>query len=332
MYRIPHDRRAACAASSPIRCRSGPIAAPGGRKPITCWSGWWTKPRASSASTARSCAGAISFRARRCPTRRRSAPNTTAAISPPCSTRRWRRPTMPASRSAGARAPSRGRWRGIGISCFLEHSGGSPTEGALIAFPGDGSVVARPACAIDRAGPCHRCSRASLAQRFGIAPEQVRHRHGDTNLGVKGCALGRLALGDDRGQRHRARGGGGAGKGPRRRRHQAGSRRSRHRLPRGHFEVAGTDRRLSLFDAAARAKEMAARGEIPERLDTRLTADTPLDLSQRLPHRGSRDRSRHRHGRRWSATPRWTIAATCSIPPSCKASCMAASPRALARR
>ncbi len=93
-----------CAASSPIPCRSGRIAAPGGRKPITCWSAWWTKPRASSASTARSCAGAISFRARPCPTRRRWAQNTTAAISPPCSTRRWSRATMPASKNAGAKA------------------------------------------------------------------------------------------------------------------------------------------------------------------------------------------------------------------------------------
>jgi len=43
----------------------------------------------------------------------------------------------------------------------------------------------------------------------------------------------------------------------------------------GYFEVAGTNHRLSLFDAAARAKEMAARGEIAETLDTHATADTP---------------------------------------------------------
>ena len=43
----------------------------------------------------------------------------------------------------------------------------------------------------------------------------------------------------------------------------------------GRFEVVGTDRRISLFDLAARAKEMKARGEIPEDLDTKTTAETP---------------------------------------------------------
>jgi carbon-monoxide dehydrogenase large subunit len=44
----------------------------------------------------------------------------------------------------------------------------------------------------------------------------------------------------------------------------------------GHFEVVGTDRRISLFDLAARAAEMAKRGEIPESLDTKANAETPL--------------------------------------------------------
>jgi carbon-monoxide dehydrogenase large subunit len=40
--------------------------------------------------------------------------------------------------------------------------------------------------------------------------------------------------------------------------------------------VVGTDRRLSLFDAAARAKEMKKKGDIPEDLDTKVVAETPL--------------------------------------------------------
>ena len=44
----------------------------------------------------------------------------------------------------------------------------------------------------------------------------------------------------------------------------------------GNFEVVGTDRRISLFEMANRAKEMAARGEIPESLDTKGKIDTPL--------------------------------------------------------
>jgi carbon-monoxide dehydrogenase large subunit len=38
----------------------------------------------------------------------------------------------------------------------------------------------------------------------------------------------------------------------------------------------GTDRSISLFDLAARAQEMKARGEIAESLDTKVTAETPL--------------------------------------------------------
>jgi len=44
----------------------------------------------------------------------------------------------------------------------------------------------------------------------------------------------------------------------------------------GNFEVVGTDRRISLFETAARAKEMAARGETPESLDSKEKTDTPL--------------------------------------------------------
>jgi carbon-monoxide dehydrogenase large subunit len=43
----------------------------------------------------------------------------------------------------------------------------------------------------------------------------------------------------------------------------------------GGFEVVGTDRRIALFDLASRAAELKARGEIPESLDTRTTAETP---------------------------------------------------------
>ena len=40
--------------------------------------------------------------------------------------------------------------------------------------------------------------------------------------------------------------------------------------------MVGTDRRISLFDLAARAEEMKKKGEIPEDLDTKVSAETPL--------------------------------------------------------
>jgi carbon-monoxide dehydrogenase large subunit len=46
----------------------------------------------------------------------------------------------------------------------------------------------------------------------------------------------------------------------------------------GRFEVVGTDRRVSLFEVAARAAEMKRRGEVAEDLDTKTTTDTPLSF------------------------------------------------------
>ncbi len=171
----------------------------------------------------------------------------------------------------------RGRWRGIGISCFLEHSGGSPTEGALVAFPG-GNVVSL-GLNVQSTGQGHASVFPQLvAQRLGIPSEQVIHRHGDTDMGIEGAAsvASRSAM-------------------------TAGSatfRATEAMLAKGvvvvakaldvaqdkvsyrdgYFEVASTNHRLSLFDAASRAKEMFARGEIAETLDTNITVDTPLSF------------------------------------------------------
>ena len=38
-------------------------------------------------------------------------------------------------------AKKRGRYLGLGISCFLEHAGGAPTEGARLMFPGGDTLV-----------------------------------------------------------------------------------------------------------------------------------------------------------------------------------------------
>jgi carbon-monoxide dehydrogenase large subunit len=43
----------------------------------------------------------------------------------------------------------------------------------------------------------------------------------------------------------------------------------------GHFQVVGTDRRVSLFEVAARVADMKRRGDSAEDLDTRATTETP---------------------------------------------------------
>ena len=78
----------------------------------------------------------------------------TAAISRPCSTRRWRSPTTTVSSSAGARPRKRGKYRGFGISCMLEHAGGLPLEG-------DRAELSRRRARSCSASTCSRPARAT---------------------------------------------------------------------------------------------------------------------------------------------------------------------------
>ncbi|MFI4987034.1 MAG: xanthine dehydrogenase family protein molybdopterin-binding subunit [Alphaproteobacteria bacterium] len=167
-----------------------------------------------------------------------------------------------------------GKRRGIGVSCFLEHAGGAPTEPAEIAFPGDGGV--RVALAVQAIGQSHATVFRRLAARLlGIPESTVALAQGDTRLGLTG--MGTVA----------SRSATVAGTAI----HQAAGRviaKGRQvaalalevgeqdiEYADGTFTVAGTDRRISLFAAAARAVELKARGEIAETLDSRETAQVP---------------------------------------------------------
>ena len=134
--RHPAHRHRRRAASSPTRCRPRPIAAPAGRRRTTCSSAWSRRPRASPASIRSSCGGAISSRPRRCRTRPRSAPpidcgDFAADPRQGAGARRLRRLQAAPARSRRSAA----RYRGIGISCMLEHAGGMPLEGARADVP-----------------------------------------------------------------------------------------------------------------------------------------------------------------------------------------------------
>ena len=54
-------------------------------------------------------------------------------------------------------AQKRGKYRGLGISCMLEHAGGSPVETAMLAFRRR-QAFAQPQRAEHRPGPCHGVS------------------------------------------------------------------------------------------------------------------------------------------------------------------------------
>ncbi len=171
-------------------------------------------------------------------------------------------------------AAKRGRLRGIGISCFLEHAGGVPTEGAALVFPGNGTVELH--LGSQSTGQAHASVFPRVvAQQLGIPADRVTMRQGDSDLGVAsastvasrstvtgGTAIVRAAEAVIRkGQKLAA---------------DALEAAEADIIYRdGAFVVTGTDRGIGLFDLARRAKDSRERGDTVEGLDTKLTANTP---------------------------------------------------------
>jgi len=168
----------------------------------------------------------------------------------------------------------RGRLRGIGVSCFLEHAGAQPTEGASIAFPGGEQVLL--SLGVQSTGQGHATVFPRLAaERLGISADKIRHRHGDTDLNITGYP--------SVGSRSAITAGSAVvntvdlvlakGKAVAAGLFEAAEADIGYRN--GRFEVVGTDRSLSLFEVAAKAAELARSGAISEGLDTNATRDTP---------------------------------------------------------
>ncbi len=172
---------------------------------------------------------------------------------------------FPARRAASERA---GRRRGLGISCFLEHAGGQPGEAAAISFPGDRRLVI--AMAAQSTGQGHGSLFRRLgAARLGIPEAQILVRQGDTRLDLGGTATvasrSTSAAGSaivhtvdlvlEKGRRIASL--------------LLEAAEADIAYSGGNFLVAGTDRRISLFEVAERAAEIA------ESLDTRGRAEVP---------------------------------------------------------
>jgi carbon-monoxide dehydrogenase large subunit len=171
-------------------------------------------------------------------------------------------------------AQKHGKYRGLGICCMLEHAGGSPTESALLEFPGNETLQLR--LNVQNTGQGHATVFARLiGERLGIPPEKIPHTHGDSanelpgyasvgsrsgmtvshsvvkaidEILKKGTPIAAAML-------------------------EAGEGDIAYKE--GSFEVVGTDRRVSLFEVAAHATAMKKRGEIAEDLDTKSVTDTP---------------------------------------------------------
>jgi carbon-monoxide dehydrogenase large subunit len=166
-------------------------------------------------------------------------------------------------------ALKRKKFRGIGISCMLEHAGATPMEMASVAFPGDDRLIL--GCNVQSTGQGHATVFGRLlANHLGIDPAKVQHRHGDTALGLTGgasvgsrsamCAGNAIVYTADvmlaKGKKVASA--------------LLEASESDIQYREGSFGVVGTDRKISLFETARRAKELG------ENLDTKDKAETPL--------------------------------------------------------
>jgi carbon-monoxide dehydrogenase large subunit len=171
-------------------------------------------------------------------------------------------------------AAARGRYRGIGISCFLEHSGGMPTESAMITFPEPDTLLL--GLGVQSTGQGHATVYPRIvAQRLGIPVEHIQHRHGDSAMALPGfpsvASRSTMTAGSalvrsvdlmlEKGRKIASQ--------------LLEAAEADIEYSNGNFQVVGTDRRLSLFEVAARAADLAKRGQISEGLDTKATVDTP---------------------------------------------------------
>jgi carbon-monoxide dehydrogenase large subunit len=172
-------------------------------------------------------------------------------------------------------AAKRKKYRGIGISCMLEHAGALPTESAMLTFPGGDRLIL--SLNVQSTGQSHATVFGRLlAQHLGIDRASIEHRHGDSSLEIVGFA----SVGS-----RSAMAAGNAivktadvmlAKGKKIASGMLEASEADIQYKNGGFEVVGTDRRVSLFETAARARELVARGEAAESLDSKEKQDTPL--------------------------------------------------------
>ncbi len=183
---------------------------------------------------------------------------------------------------------ARGLLRGLGFAYHIKGTGGSPTENVDIRFEADGTVSL--ITGTQTIGQGHETTFPQiLADRLGIPNELIRLVQGDTD---------RIPLGGGHGSSRATYMGGTAiwraseeiiEKGTRIAAEALEAAEADLGFADGRFVVAGTDRSITLLDAAALARGKGAP------LDTYHALDAGMDdLSQRGACRRGRDRPRHR--------------------------------------
>jgi carbon-monoxide dehydrogenase large subunit len=160
-----------------------------------------------------------------------------------------------------------GKLRGIGIGCYLEIAGAMPEEMARLSFPGGDKV--RVSVGAGSSGQGHRTVFGRVAAReLGLDEGRIAVSSGDSQRDVPGfgavASRSMMYVGGaivrtaeaviEKGKRVAAM------------LLQAGEGEVDY--AQGRFTVRGSDRSLSLFEVAERARDLARQGVIPEPLDT----------------------------------------------------------------
>ena len=223
-----------------------------------------------------------------------------------------------------ATSETAGKWRGLGISCFLEIAGGQPGEGAAVAFPGSSKLLL--AIGVQASGQGHRTVyRRLVADYLGIPADIIEVAHGDSDdevpsaaavasrstMSVGGAIATALDAVIENGKRLAA--------------HLLEAAEADIQYRGGAFEIAGTDRNITLFELAERAKQLG------DSLDAKSSFE-PRRLS---PTASTSPRSRSTPppgARRLLPIPVSMIAAGCCSRCWLRGRCRAGSRKASARR
>ena len=284
--------------------------------------------RARARRRRRTCCGArTSSGAARCPTRRRPARPTTAAISPLISRARRRSPTGPGFKRRLAASKRAGRLRGIGLATYIEACGNNGPDTARVRLDADGGVTVL--IGTQSTGQGHATAYAQIiADHLGAAarararragrhrPDRDRRRHRRVELDPRAAARRSTAPRRSSPTTSRQLAADAL---------EAAARRSRtrrwHRARRRH-------RSRDLVRRSRAAARMRRRSSATER---RLRAGG-RDLSERHSYRRGRGRSRHRRDRDRQLRGGRRLRRDASIRCCSPARCTAAPCRASARR
>jgi aerobic carbon-monoxide dehydrogenase large subunit len=171
-----------------------------------------------------------------------------------------------------AQANARGKRRGLGISYYLEATGGDPTERAEIRFADDGDVDVY--VGTQSTGQGHETAYVQLvSNKLGIDADRIRVRQGDTDTIPVGGGTGGARSLYSEGQAILVTTDSVIEKGKQAASDVLEAATADIEFRDGQFAIAGTDRAVDILQLARTQREKAVRGEKAVTLDSAEVAD-----------------------------------------------------------